>query len=125
MGKSQREKAEVVMANDLSQYLCFLYPNHAWAVNVDTDGGIIRVIEADLMDTTVPYVINLNDCMHSAKKMQKMIMVAGGEILERLKLSRDRRKLSAVIDSKEALHTNLKGNAILDTHGCKDWVGGK
>ena len=125
MGKSQRETAEVVMANDLSQYLCFLYPNHAWAVNVDTDGGIIRVIEADLMDTTVPYVINLNDCMHSAKKMQKMIMIAGGEILERLKLSRDRRKLSAVIDSKEALQTNLKGNAILDTHGCKNWVGGK
>ena len=79
--EAQRETSEAVLANDMSYFLAQTYPNHSWAVCVDSVGGIAKIIEKDLMQPNMPYVINLKDSNYSHKKLQKMLVTAGGELL--------------------------------------------
>jgi len=123
--KSQRDVAELALANDMSLYLCSIYPNHRWAVCVDSRHGIAKVIEADLMPPELAYVILLRDINYSYKKAQAVLRRAGGEILERCRMSRERQTAMQVQDSIDAADKTPRGHVVIDTNNAANWCGEK
>ena len=118
----KRATAEFVLANDISNYLCHHYPGHKWAVAVDTHQGIIKILEPDLQEANLPYIIRQQD-VTNYKKLQKMAMKAGGEILERCRISRERQRVSSVQDRIMGVDRDIRGVPLFDKRGNVNWVG--
>ena len=118
-----REAKDFALANDLSGYLSGIYPNHRWAVGVDSSQGIVKIRELDLMENTHFYVIRLAEVKYSAKKMMKMLMVAGGEILERFTVSRERQKRQTIYDTIKSKDPDFAGRILFDANGVPNYLG--
>jgi hypothetical protein len=92
------------MANTLHQH----YPGHLWAVTCDGTKGIATVRNLGLSGKW-GFVLKLKD--HStASDWDKRIVRAGGELLERYRLTRGKLR----IDEYGALNTDFSGNFTAD-----------
>ena len=72
-------QVEQWIGRSLCQELVKHYPNRNWAAAVDTQGGIVAIMETDI-STEKGYVISLK---RSMDEIRGMMMKVGGEILER------------------------------------------
>lgn len=84
-----------VQAKNAADMLHKHYPGYLWGVNVDSKGGVMKVFNLTLSGQW-GFVIKLAQLDPEYRK----VMRAGGEILERYRLSRSRRKENAVAELK-------------------------
>jgi hypothetical protein len=79
---------DYVIAKNMAELLHRHYPLHLWAVTVQGDQGIATVRNLSLSGQW-GFVIKLGD-IFSATDMDKKVLMAGGEVLERYKVKRGR-----------------------------------
>jgi len=84
------------------------YPDHLWAVTVESDQGIATVRNLRLSGNW-GFILKLRDVV-SHKELKRRVLLAGGELLERYKLSRGKFN----VDEYLSLPTNFTGNIIGD-----------
>lgn len=78
------------------------YYGHLWCVESDVKQGLVKISIPILMGIGWWYIINLS----RTELTPKTVLAAGGEILERYKLSRGRFELGAFLDAR-AKHSPL------------------
>lgn len=89
-GSAQQLLREQEIAKNIAEVLHQHYPGHLWAVNVDIDNGIANVSNLRLSGNW-GFVLHLGKILPLGyKSFHKVIMQAGGEILERYRLARGR-----------------------------------
>lgn len=81
-----RYAQDVAMAKQLSEVLQRHYPGHLWAVNVETRSGLITIRDMYLSGQW-GYVLKIG-AVYSASSLERDAVRAGGEILERFRMSR-------------------------------------
>lgn len=86
--KIARAVAEVLVTN---------YPGYSWLVTADSHQGVVYFRIPELMGPTLNYLINLGDF---SDLTPKLIMVCGGELLERMGLRRGAIDLSEYFSAK-------------------------
>ena len=74
------------MAKDMAEALHRAYPGHLWAVTCEGEKGIATIRNLALSGEW-GCVLKLNT-ISSASEWEKKVVMAGGELLERFKLSR-------------------------------------
>lgn len=85
-----------IMAGGMAETLHKHYPNHLWAVNVNSKGGIATVYNM-MLSGQMGYILPL-DVAWSATEWEKMVMRAGGEILERYRQQRAKANLEELVN---------------------------
>jgi hypothetical protein len=105
---SFRETADLALAKRLAEVLDKHYPGHAWAVNVDSEQGIATIRNLRLSGRWGFY-LKLADLGYEGG-IEREATRAGGEILERYRMSRGRFKP----DEYAAMPGNTAGESILD-----------
>jgi hypothetical protein len=81
-------KADVALARAIGERLNFFYPGHPWHIEVMSVQGVALIRIPPLMGWVASYVIHL-DKLASDPRMD-IVRKAGGEILERYRISRNR-----------------------------------
>lgn len=119
---SKRQMKEFVLANEINNHLQRIYPNYRWMVAVDTIGGIIKIAESNLQDPTTPYMIRLDE-VPSDKILHRYLIKAGGEILERFNVGRERKTQEQVRTIIKTAPRDVRGNAVMDKRDTKNWCG--
>lgn len=84
--ENQINANDMVQAKHIGDVLARHYPGHAWMVHVDGKQGI-AIVRNQMLNGQWGYVIRLTDII-SASDLDRVAMLAGGEILERFKLRR-------------------------------------
>ena len=107
-GSSTRELADMALAKRLAEVLERHYAGHLWAVKVDSSQGIATVQNLRLSGRW-GFMLKLRDMAYQ-DEIAREAMQAGGELLERYRLSRGRFKESEY----EALPTTRLGDLIVD-----------
>lgn len=101
------ELREMQMSNRMADLLHRHYPGYKWAVRVNIDGGIVTVLNL-MLSGRWGFVIKLIELQEDVG--DKKLVRAGGELLERYRLSRGA--------MNESEYMNLKldhtGNHIAD-----------
>ena len=84
----------VILCKDIADILTKQYPDYAWAVQPDERGQVINIFNLHCHNS-LGYTIRFDDIMHDMRR--KQAYRAGGEILERFRLSRkmDREELKS------------------------------
>lgn len=71
------------------------YPGWGWMVNVDSEGGVVNIING-VMNTSLQkqygYVLMMTQVSNTYDMIIKETVMAGGELLERMNLPRSRWK---------------------------------
>lgn len=98
-------QADMTLAKNCGDTLLKHYPNHLWAVNVAK--GIISVKNMSLSGTW-GFIIKTGE-IFSATQLDKLLMRAGGEILERYKMTRTPLNGGRTADKLLALPTDFAG----------------
>jgi hypothetical protein len=98
--------ADILLAKNMAETLHKHYPNHMWAVTCDGDTGLATVRNLALSGNW-GFVLKI-PAIYSASEFAKDVMRAGGEILERYKLSRG----GMNFDHYDSLQTDHTGNHI-------------
>lgn len=62
------------------------YPKRQWYVDVSIKGGIVKIMSPSI-SLRFGFVIHLDKALHD---LEREVLLAGGQILEMFKLSRDR-----------------------------------
>ena len=102
-----------VIAKEIAETLHKHYKGFMWIVSMQDHNPIIRLGEA-LQDGWC-YLINRNDIpVGSPEKMRKIIITAGGEILERLKIQRKAKEDGLVINT---LFEGTEHKSMKTAHG--------
>jgi len=94
---------EYDIAGNLAEVLIKHYPAHLWGVNVDLRGGIVQVTNMRLSGRW-GFVLLLKDVL--ADTTNRLIINAGGELLERYRMKRT--------GFDEAQYENLKTDKLGD-----------
>lgn len=76
---------DVLLAKRCGDLLSKKYPQHLWAVHVNSRGGVLNIFNP-LVSTRFGYVLKLKDVYLDTNL--KCVMRAGGEILERAAMRR-------------------------------------
>ena len=97
-GGSQVAVLDFNMARDMAEALHAAYPGHLWAVTCEGEKGIATVRNMALVGDW-GFVLNLHE-MSSASDWKRRVVMAGGEVLERFKLSRGAASQDAIADLK-------------------------
>lgn len=79
---------DLSLAKDIAEALNEHYPGHLWAVNCQGEQGIMTIHNL-MLSGQWGFVLKL-DNNYSASDLRKRAILAGGEILERYKVSRGR-----------------------------------
>jgi len=101
---------DLMVAKRMADTLHKAYPGHLWAVTVDGAQGMATVRNLSLSGQWGFYVKLAHDW--SASNFEKQVKMAGGELLERYKVRRER----ANNEELAALPVNYAGRHIAD-HG--------
>lgn len=99
--------ASLTLAKNVAETLNKHYPGHLWGVNVDDRGGIVSVYNLALSGRW-GFIIKITD-LAGADDMVK-VMRAGGEILERYRLSRGAQREGDLNEVKRDIY----GNKVFD-----------
>jgi len=95
------------IAKTVAEYLAGIYPDHQWACNCDLNGGVVHIYNLNLSGKW-GFLMKVKDVVEDG--WNKKIMQAGGELLERYRMSRGRFNQAQY----EALNTDNFGNHIAD-----------
>lgn len=95
---------EHVMARNMAETLHRHYPGHLWAVNVQ--GSVANVLNLSLSGRW-GFTLHIPS-QYSASDFDRQVMRAGGEILERYRLTRGRMRP----DDIESLPVDAAGNIM-------------
>lgn len=98
---------ELVLAKDMAEVLHAHYPGHMWGVSVSEKTGMADIRNLYLSGNW-GYRLKLAD-HYSASEWKKDVIRAGGEILERFKVSRGRAS-----DAMNTLPVDFAGRPIFD-----------
>jgi hypothetical protein len=79
---------DLSLAKDIAEALNEHYPGHLWAVNCQGEQGIMTIHNL-MLSGQWGFVLKL-DNNYSSSDLRKRAILAGGEILERYKVSRGR-----------------------------------
>lgn len=101
---------DLVMARHMADTLHKHYPGHLWAVTCDGTKGIATVRNLALSGDW-GYVLHL-PLIYSASEWDKRVLRAGGEILERYRISRA--SFDRVADQISAAPKNFAGRLIVE-----------
>lgn len=82
----QQNLADIEEAKRMSAVLQWHYPNHSWAVNVDSSQGIATIKNFRLSGNW-GFLMKLKT-FFSASEIDRQVVMAAGELLERYNLSR-------------------------------------
>ena len=85
---TQQDVNDLALAKLVSEELTKHYPGHVWAVNVQSQHGVITVKNMNLSGNR-GFLLHYRN-MKSYDEVKRQAMWAGGEILERYQLSRGR-----------------------------------
>lgn len=118
-----QQKAEFELASSIVHLLSASYPGFAWSVCVDSNNGIAKIFEPSFMDSTVPYVLRLQEVLYCEKEMRRRVVKVGGEILERFFLPRTAMTVERAQEKVIMLPKNLQGVAKFDKQGIPNWIG--
>jgi hypothetical protein len=83
-GTAQNVPAEVTICKGIGRLLEFHYPGHPWGVEVNIEQGYAKISIPDLLGPNWGYIVHLD------KMSDKLVIEAGGHILERFKMPRNR-----------------------------------
>lgn len=100
---------DLVMAKQMAETLHSHYPGHAWAVTCDGATGIATVRNLALSGNW-GFTLKLTTT-YSASEFRRRIVMAGGELLERYRLTRGRFDE----ETYRGLARNFAGNLKADT----------
>lgn len=109
-GNSAKRVAEFDLAKKVSEILVKHYPNFAWAVTVND--GLIQIHNLNLSGRW-GFVVKEDD-VYSATDLDRRLMQAGGELLERYKISRARMSQERAQSKLMALPTDFAGRLSFD-----------
>lgn len=84
-----QKAASQIMCKNALDTLNKKYPGYAWVVMVDDVAGVMN-IECWNISGRMGYTLHMTNLMHDAGVMNKKVMRAGGELLERYGLNRNR-----------------------------------
>ncbi len=90
--------ANQVIAKTVAEVLDKHYPEHLWAVDADVETGMCNIRNLNL-DGEFGYSIRLDDLINDSKL--KIVVIGGGELLERFNLSRGKLKQHELTDLKQ------------------------
>lgn len=79
---------DMALSKDVAEALNEHYPGHLWAVNCQGENGIMTIHNL-MLSGQWGFTLKL-DNSYSASDLRKRAIMAGGEILERYKVSRGR-----------------------------------
>ena len=105
---SQQDALDMALAKDYADALNTAYPGHLWAINVQGAQGIATIHNL-MLSGKYGYLLHLNK-RYSASEARKAVVMAGGEILERFKVSRGRMDEGKM----NAMPVDFAGNPIGD-----------
>jgi hypothetical protein len=99
---------DMILAKEIADALNSHYPGHLWAVNVDGPNGVANIRDL-LLSGQMGYVLKLVN-IFSASDFRRDVVRAGGEILERYRMTRGR------LDEGQyaGLKTNFAGEFAFD-----------
>lgn len=105
------EAADIALAKDMADLLQRHYPNHLWAVNVNSDGGVAD-IKAINISSIYGYRLFLSKVYQDPTL--RCVIKAGGEILERAHKARKGNDLQAptILEGAAEKHQPFKGIVI-------------
>lgn len=81
----EEHASAVVLAKDIADYLERAYPGWLWALGVDSKGGIVTIRSLRLSGEW-GYVLKLDWVQHDPVVRRRLVLAAGGEIIERFGL---------------------------------------
>jgi hypothetical protein len=102
--------ADMALSKNCADTLLKHYPNHLWGVRVAQ--GLIYVRNLRLSGR-FGFILKMND-FYSATDLDKKLMQAGGEVLERYRMSREKMNADRTGDKLQALDTDFAGNVKFD-----------
>lgn len=105
---SQQDALDMALAKDYADALNTAYPGHLWAINVQGAQGIATIHNL-MLSGKYGFLLHLNK-RYSASEARKAVVMAGGEILERFKVSRGRMDEGKM----NAMPVDFAGNPIGD-----------
>jgi len=100
----QRAALELALAKDIAETLHKEYPGHAWGVNVTK--GIIDIRDLSVSGT-MGYTLHV---LRLGSDWKRKVILAGGEILERFRVSRGQLNIDNVL----SMERNFKGDLACD-----------
>ena len=83
------EVADITLAKNIAETLHAQYPGHLWAVNVNSEGGVVD-IKNFRISSRYGIRLYLNALTPFDTAATRLIVNSGGELLERAKLPRER-----------------------------------
>lgn len=98
---------EYKLSGTIAEVLLKHYPDHLWGVHVDFRGGVVQVTNMRLSGRW-GFILHLNNVL--SDPTNKVIINAGGELLERYRLSRGRFNQSQY----QQLNTDAVGDFVAD-----------
>lgn len=104
----QLELMQYELAKIVGECLHTTYQGYLWRVNVDLRGGIVNILCADItMEKGCTLKVS---ALADPVEAKKLILRAGGEMLERARLHRGRMREHELIDAKRDLRGNIITN---------------
>jgi hypothetical protein len=105
MNQASIDQANFTIAKEVAETLDKHYSGHAWMVTAEVEQGIVKVWNGKLSGTW-GFIVNMADLANDPK--MKIVIKAGGEILERYNLSRGK----AIEQEIDGLFYDFKGDAV-------------
>ena len=111
IGAGQYAAVEEAMCREVMRVLLEQYPGYIWQVMADVEQGIATIALPTFMGPTLKFVIHLEN-VHGPVAMDKQVREAGGQLLERLRLSRTGLWMPEYMDAKakapKVFNSNLR-----------------
>lgn len=106
-GSDQIEIANYELASIVGECLHNAYPGYLWRVNAEIEGGVVNIICGDVSYES-GCTLMLKDLAEPVAA-KKLVLKAGGEILERAKLHRGRMREHELAEAKRDIRGNIIG----------------
>lgn len=106
-GTDQIEIANYELASIVGECLHNAYPGYLWRVNAEIEGGVVNIICGDVSYES-GCTLMLKDLAEPVAA-KKLVLKAGGEILERAKLHRGRMREHELAEAKRDIRGNIIG----------------
>lgn len=105
---------EMTLAKQMAEALHRTYPGHLWAVDVSERTGMANIRDLFLSGQWGFRLKVANTAHFSASDFERRVIRAGGELLERFRISRARLSHGQIADAVNELPTNFAGHHKAD-----------
>ncbi len=112
MFKFEDDSGDMTLAKDICAVLDRHYPGYRWAVNVNSEGGVVDILNTNI-SSTYGYRLMLKDVY--ADPGRRLVILGAGEFLERARLKRGRRTEdeTTILEGERADHGRLRKQGII------------